>query len=84
MQRFAGKTFGEPFLEGEGTAPRPGRVKDLTVSLACEQGEWKERGGGKGSPVGMAKGFDFQMPVIHAMFKLAIWVISTTTTSNLE
>ena len=48
----------------------------------------EEKGGGKGrrkrESVGMAKVFYFQMPVIHAMLKLVIWVISTTTTSNFE
>ena len=35
-------------------------------------------------PVGMAKDFDFQMPVIYVMFKLTIWVASTTRTVNLN
>ena len=35
--------------------------------VACEQAEGKERG--KREPVEMAKDFDFQMPVIYAMFK---------------
>ena len=32
----------------------------------------------------MAKDFDFQMTVIYAMFKLTIWVESTTRTVNLN
>ena len=35
----------------------------------------------KREPVGMAKDFDFQMPVIYVMFRLAIQVASTTTTN---
>ena len=37
-------------------------------SIACEQGEGKERRRGKREPVGMAKDFDFRMPVIYVMF----------------
>ena len=52
--------------------------------LACEQGEGKEREGGKKKPVGMPKDFDFHMPVINVMFKLTYWVASTTTAANFE
>ena len=64
-------------------------IDDLTGQLltfcrliACEQGEGKERGRGKREPVGMAKDFDFQMPVIYVIFKLTIQVASTIETTN--
>ena len=57
----------------------------LPGKVACEQGEEKERGGGRRELVGMAKDFDFQTTVIYVMFKLTIWVASrTTTTANFE
>ena len=51
--------------------------------LACEQEQGKERGRGKREPVGMAKDFNFQTQIIYFMFKLSIWVASTTT-ANFE
>ena len=50
--------------------------------MACEQPAGKERGREKKRPAGMAKDFDFQMPVIYVVFKLTIQVESTTTPSN--
>ena len=41
----------------------------IQIELACEKGEGKERGTAKGEPEGMTKYFDFQMPVIYAVFK---------------
>ena len=40
----------------------------------------KEVGRGKRVPEGMAKDFDFQMPVIYVMFKLTTQVEGTTAT----
>ena len=48
--------------------------------LACEQGDGKE-GEEEREPVGMAKVFDFHMPVIYVMFKLYFRVPSTITTA---
>ena len=42
------------------------------------------RGRGKGEPLGMAKDFDFQIPLIYLMFILTIRVASTTTAANFE
>ena len=56
------------------------RAKDI----GCEQTEEKETGRGKREPVGMAKDFDFQMSVVYVMFRLTIWVASTTRTVNLN
>ena len=42
------------------------------------------KGNGKREPVGMAKDFDFQMPVICGMSKLTIWMAITTTATNCE
>ena len=44
----------------------------------------KRRGKGKREPVGMAKDFDFRMPVIYVMCKLTIQVVCTTTAANFE
>ena len=44
------------------------------ISLCTERGEGKGRGKGM---VGMAKDFDFKIPVIYVMFKLTIWVVGT-------
>ena len=44
----------------------------LNTIQACEQREGKERGKKKREPVGMAKHFYFQMPVLYVMFKLTI------------
>ena len=59
---------------------KSGQIK---LGLACEQEQGKERGRGKREHVGMAKDFNFQMPVIYFMLKLTIWVASTTT-ANFE
>ena len=60
-----------------------GQLLTFCHLIACEQGEGKERGRGKREPLGMAKVFDFQMPVIYVMFKLTIQVASTTETANI-
>ena len=44
----------------------------MRAELACKQGEGKERERGKREPVRMAEDFDFQVLVIHFMFKLTI------------
>ena len=49
-----------------------------------ERGRKGEEGKVKRERVGMAKDFDFHMPVIYFMFELTIRVASTTTTSNFE
>ena len=41
-------------------------------------------GRGKREPIGMARDFDLQLPVIYIMFKLTIRVKSTTTAANFE
>ena len=45
------------------------------------EGEKEKR---KREPVGMAKVFDFQMPVICVIFKSIIQVVSTTATHYFE
>ena len=42
------------------------------LRIACEQREGYGREMGKREPVGMAKDFDFEMPVICGMSKLTI------------
>ena len=41
--------------------------------IAWEQGKGKERGRDKREHVGMAKDFDFQMPVIYVQQQQLIW-----------
>ena len=62
--------------QNDSPTKKSGQIK---FSSACGQKKAKERGTGKWEPVGMAKDFNFQMPVIYFMFKLTIWVTSTTT-----
>ena len=52
--------------------------------LTCKQWEGKKRERGKKEPVGMAKDFDFQMPVIYmyVTLKSIIQVVDMTTATN--
>ena len=60
------------------------KISSVSNVVACEQGVGKEREGGKREPVGVAKNFDFQMPVIYVMFELTIRVASPAATANFE
>ena len=52
------------------------------AEISLWTGNGNERGRRKREPVGMAKDFNFQIPVVYVMFKLTIHVTSTLTTTN--